>query len=317
VVYNIGLCEDTEIIIPSVHNGLPVTGIADSAFNPKYILGEQKNIRSVYIPDSVTYVGYEAFFNCKDLSYIELGKNIKEIGSRAFQGTGYYNNLENWENDVLYIGAYLYEAKNTLQGEYEIKDGTVYIAKQAFSGCKALAELIIPASVRKIENFAFDFCEGLAKVYYQGDLEAWCGIEFMGDSANPLYYNAELYIDNRLLTEIVIPDSVTEIKPYTFMGWMWLTDVTIHENVQKIGFGSFAYTALTEITIPNTVVCIDCAVFYQCTELKKVTFTEKTNWTVADEEETLSLTAEEVGDTEKMATYLQTEYCYYTWTRTE
>ena len=63
-VSGIGNCEDTDIVIPSMHNELPVKEIAYRAF---YIC---TGLTSVVIPDSVTSIGEYAFYDCIGLKNI-------------------------------------------------------------------------------------------------------------------------------------------------------------------------------------------------------------------------------------------------------
>ena len=58
-----------------------MTGIADGAFS--YI----PNLKSVTIPDGVTYIGRYAFYNCSSLSFINIPENVTFIGVKAFYGT--------------------------------------------------------------------------------------------------------------------------------------------------------------------------------------------------------------------------------------
>ena len=66
-----------EIVIPSTHNGIPVTKILKGAFY-------NTNIVSVTIPDSIITIGEKAFFSCSYLSTVILSKNLQTIGTDAF-----------------------------------------------------------------------------------------------------------------------------------------------------------------------------------------------------------------------------------------
>lgn len=63
-VIGIGTCTDTEIVIPSQYNGLPVTGIFEQAF------AGTNDLASIEIPDSVTSIGNYAFYNCSSLTSV-------------------------------------------------------------------------------------------------------------------------------------------------------------------------------------------------------------------------------------------------------
>ena len=103
------------------------------------------------------------------------------------------------------------------------------------------------------------------------DIENWCNISFGDYYANPLRYAHNLYIDNELITELVIPDNVTEIKPYVFHGCTSITSVIIPDSVTTIG--SFAFlncSSLINIAIPESVTTMDYGVFSRCSSLTSV-----------------------------------------------
>lgn len=77
-VSGIGTCEDTDIVIPSRYNNLPVTGIGRDAFK------DYSSLTSIYIPNSVTSIGYDAFIYCHSLESITLPKSVTSIGYDAF-----------------------------------------------------------------------------------------------------------------------------------------------------------------------------------------------------------------------------------------
>ena len=56
------------------------------------------------------------------------------------------------------------------------------------------------------------------KGVYITDLEKWCEFSFGDYSSNPLYYAHNLYLNNQLVTDLVIPDSVTSIGAYAING---------------------------------------------------------------------------------------------------
>ena len=151
-----------------------------------------------------------------------------------------------------------------------IPNSVTTIGDSAFDGCKNLTSVTIPNSVTSIGSLAFYGCSGLKSVYIS-DLSAWCKIEFGGWSANPLYY-AHLYLNGKLVTDLTIPDGVTEIKDYAFYGNSNLTSVTIPNSVTSIGDYAFSdCTGLTSVTIPNSVTAINDGVFNGCSGLTSVT----------------------------------------------
>ncbi len=171
--------------LTSVKIGYGVESIGYEAFR------DCSSLTSITIPNSVTNIGGGAFRSCTSLTSITIPDSVTSIGDYAFYNTGYYNNENNWENSVLYIGKYLIEAKSDISGSYAIKNGTLCIGDWVFSGCKSLTSITIPNSVTSIGDGAFQYCT--------------------------------------LLTSITIPNSVTSIGRYAFNGCNSLTSV-IFEN---------------------------------------------------------------------------------------
>ena len=96
-----------------------------------------------------------------------------------------------------------------------IPDSVIDIGTFAFSGCRNLTSITIGNSVTRIGEYAFNSCDSLTNVYIS-DIAAWCNISFGSAGSNPLNYEGNLYINNKLVTDLTIPDSVTAIGNYAF-----------------------------------------------------------------------------------------------------
>lgn len=102
-VAGIGTCNDTDIVIPSIYNGLPVISIGSSAFSncdfieSVVILPGTKEIyyqafyicsslKSVTIPNTVETIDYYAFGMCQNLGSIIIPNSVKTMDEWVFAG---------------------------------------------------------------------------------------------------------------------------------------------------------------------------------------------------------------------------------------
>ena len=146
------------------------------------------------------------------------------------------------------------------------------IGSDAFRRCSSLTSISIGNGVTSIGPFAFEGCSGLTSVHIL-DLAAWCNIHFATYGyANPCYYAHRLFLNGAEITNLSIPDSVTNIGDRAFEGCSGLTSVMIPDSVNSIGGSAFYNcSGLTSVTIGNGVTLIGNYAFSGCSGLTSVT----------------------------------------------
>ena len=265
-------------------------------------------LTSVVIGNSVTSIGESAFYWCSGLTSIEIPNSVTSIGNFAFSFCRNLKTVINYSSltitkgssdngELGYYAVYIINAPNGLidgdfvwytndDGRYVLarylgddtelilptyyKGRNYIIGNYAFVGCTGLTSVSIPNSVTSIGSSVFEGCSGLTAVYIN-DLSVWCNIDFENYASNPLYYAKNLYLNGKLVTELVIPNDVTEIKKYAFCGCSGLTSIVIPNSVTSIGEGAFSgCSGLTNIEIPGSVTSIGSFAFYNCSGLTNI-----------------------------------------------
>ncbi len=122
--------------------------------------------------------------------------------------------------------------------EVSIPNSVSSLGLRSFADCTALTAIAIPSGVTKVDDNAFVGCTALERVSIS-DLDAWFAISFSNAGANPLTQAHTLYLNDEPVTDLVIPEGVTAIKPYTFSGWSEPATVTIGSTLEAVGKGAF------------------------------------------------------------------------------
>ena len=184
------------------------------------------------IPDSVTRIGYSAFFGCESLQSVSIGSGVETIDSYAFENCRSLTGVS-IPDGVTEIGGFAFSGCESL-AYAQLGNGTEAINYSTFSGCSSLTQITIPDSVRYLGDSAFEGCESLARVT-------------MGDSVT--YIGNSAFAGCSSLEEIALPGSLETIEEAAFAGC----------------------TALTAVAIPAGVTYVSSSAFAACTNLRSLT----------------------------------------------
>ena len=227
----------TYISLSSIEDFLSIEGRDNISGGVHLIDKDGSEIKNLEIPDSVTSLKENAFFQCASLTSIRIPASVTFIDYLAFKGCWNIESIivdennENYdsrdncnaiikkENNALILGCVNTVIPSTVNS----------IGPKAFAGSH-LEEIIIPSGVTSIGYSAFDDCWKLVK--------------------------------------ITLPDTLTEIGSEAFHKCEALKEINAPSNLATIGFHAFyECKKLESIIIPESVTFIDNGAFYGCSSL--------------------------------------------------
>lgn len=133
---------EENIVIPTVYKGIPVAGIGEDAFHAFHVDVE---IKSVYIPNTITWIGDSAFYGA-EITEIGIPASVTSIDDQAFMDC-------------------------TKLQSIQIPSSVTSLGRKAFGKCTSLKEITIPASVTQVDDECFYKCENLTDIYCEAPME--------------------------------------------------------------------------------------------------------------------------------------------------
>ena len=242
------------------------------------VIGCNRNIISVTIPDGVTTIGHSALYGCTSLTSVVIPNSVTSLEQSAFNGCTSLKSIS-IPNSVTSIGDYAFYGCSSLTS-IKLPNSITKIANSTFYDCSSLASMVVPSGVTHIGQSAFNNCISLSSISIPNgvtDIDGWAFSRCyelsdiqLPKSLKNLGQNA--FWGCRSLKSIELPEGITNLGNYTFSGCSSLSQITIPSTVTSIGVGTFnGCSALTHITIPNSVTSIGDYAFYECTSLPKIT----------------------------------------------
>lgn len=137
----------------------------------------------------------------------------------------------------------------------------------------SITSITLPNTITSVGYLAFYGCNNLTKTNYTGTITDWCNISFSTSSieANPCCLSHNLYINDTLVTDLIIPEGVTELKFACFYNCSNITSISLPSTLTSIGSAAFeGCSGLSSIIIPNSVNSIEDFAFKNCTGLVHV-----------------------------------------------
>lgn len=277
----------TEVIASSLSSWLNIE-FKDINANPlsyakKLIIGDSV-VRELIVPKGIERINAYAFNNCEMLTSVRFPSSVKSVGNYAFNGTTGLQRFA-FESVADYLGInydtinaflstgntgqiYINDEPYRQEEEMTWPESLKYIPSYAFYNNSNIRNLIIPADLQSIGEYAFYGADNFSLLTYETNAN---------DNTSKLppelteirpysFYNTKL-------KAIEIPNSVTSIGEYAFYNCRKLTSVKISEYATSIGdYAFYDCDGLSAIIIPDHLTSIGNYSFQDCDYLKKVEF---------------------------------------------
>ena len=127
-----------------------------------YILGNNNNLKTINLPNSLKIIRPTFLYGCKSLETVTGGEGVIEMES----GNGmYFDNCPNLKSPVI-LGSIMFRLPMNTEGAYEVPEHVTTIARDAMWHVKGLTALTLPESIATIYGNAFANDENLQNIYF-------------------------------------------------------------------------------------------------------------------------------------------------------
>lgn len=242
---------ETVVIPPSIKK------IGDGAFS------SVNNIKKIVIPGTVEEIGANAFSNNTTLEEVKIEYGVKKVGDYAFSGCSSLKSIE-FPDSVIYIGyASLLRCVLLENIKLSSKITSINYYTMAYTN---ISEIDIPEGITSIDGYAFEGCSRLEKVKIPASLNS---------------FNIGVFWDVKSLKNIIVDEKNKSFKfqnglllskdgKIVYFGLLGLTEVSIPEGVTEIKGNSFAGSETTTISLPNSLENITGGEFNEMKKLKEI-----------------------------------------------
>ena len=158
-----------------------VTSIESNAFY------NCSSLQSINIPNGVTSIGFSAFQNCSLLQSINIPNGVTSIENNTFNACTSLHSIT-IPSSVTSIGIYAFQNCSSLQS-VTIPDSVTSIENRAFNACTSLQSITIPSSVTSIGTYVFGNCSSLYKAKINSSAEIKSNSYRFGGSYLTVFYD--------------------------------------------------------------------------------------------------------------------------------
>lgn len=248
-------------------------------------------LAEVTLPAQLPALSPGTFSGCSSLKELQIPASVQQIGDYCFEDSGVLLDPDGWTDGVRYLGDCLISVDPAYSGALQVREGTRLLANGAFSGCEELTEVRLPEGLQAIPKDAFSGCKALTRVSVPESVSslgysAFYGCEALETLELPqvelVYAGYGEYDDNVsrgffhgsgiYLNESNWADGVLYVGDILVCAKPSLSGAySVREGTRIIARRAFSgCTALTQLTIPDSVTQIGAGAFEKCSGLQQI-----------------------------------------------
>ena len=259
----------------------------EAKFISEYAFFNNKKLKSINIPEGISYIMREAFDGCENLEEVTLSSSVDFIGENQFarcnlkhiyipDGITKLNGTftDNANLSVVTGGKNLIEIGNSTFSGCPIDSFTignkVETIGDAFERCYNLKSIVIPKNVTSIGRYAFYECHSLESMSVEEENTVY-------DSRDTCNAIIETATDKMVAgcKNTTFPNGLRSIADYCFWNCHDLRELNLPNSLEEIGNHTFYMCqGLQHVTLPNSLTHLGNGAFSDCTGLMSVTLSE-------------------------------------------
>ena len=248
-----------------------------------------KGLKEIELPDTLRYLGGGVFASCEKLKSVRCNSKVFEPGSDPFSNYDEKTPKGLFDKDgfLVFLNVlYKYEGNSTEvivpEGVTRIACGVFRSGRYSWEDKNSIEKVVLPASVRYIDNAAFADCLDLKSIEMPAGIRfgenVFQGCEKLADENGFIIHDGILLAYFGSGDTINVPEGTKVIAPdifgvgyFTNPGNKNILRVNLPEGLEEIGHGAFKNCDLLEsIVIPESVHTIAYSAFAGCDHLSKV-----------------------------------------------